>query len=66
MSVNLTRRVAALEASLAPDGKVIPIWGMRPDGEPMTDREIEDEISALRKAGAPSNAEFVPILWQIV
>jgi hypothetical protein len=39
---------------------------MRPDGEPMTDREIEDEISALRKAGAPSNAEFVPILWQIV
>ena len=40
---NLIRRIAALEASLAPGGKVVPIWGMHPDGEPMTDREIENE-----------------------
>jgi hypothetical protein len=32
----------------------------------MTDGEIEGEISALRKAGAPANTQFVPIRWQIV
>jgi hypothetical protein len=66
MSLNLIRRVAALEVSLAPSGKVVPVWGLRSDGEPMTDAEIEREITALRKAGAPANSQFVPIRWQIV
>lgn len=64
MSINLTRRVDALEASLTPGGKIIPIWSMRPDGVPMTDREIEAEILVLRKAGAPADAIFQPIRWQ--
>jgi hypothetical protein len=66
MSANLDRRLAALEASLSPGGKIVPIWCMRPDGRPMTDREIEAEISAQRKAGAPANAVFQPVCWDIV
>jgi hypothetical protein len=66
MSVNLTRRIAALEASLSSAGKIVAIWAMTAEGEPMTDREIESEISALRKAGAPANTHFIPVRWQVV
>jgi hypothetical protein len=63
MNINLARRVAALEGTLTPHGKVIPIWAMRGDGKPMTDLEIEQEISALHAAGAPLNTDFIPIKW---
>jgi hypothetical protein len=63
MNINLTRRVTALEGTLTPHGKVIPIWAMRRDGKPMTDLEIEQEISALHAAGAPLNTDFIPIKW---
>jgi len=62
MNINLARRVAALEGTLAPLGKVIPIWAMR-NGKPMTDLEIEQEISALHAAGAPLNTDFIPVKW---
>jgi hypothetical protein len=62
MNINLARRVAALEGTLTPHGKVIPIWAMR-NGKPMTDLEIEQEISALHAAGAPLNTDFIPIKW---
>jgi hypothetical protein len=62
MNNNLARRVAALEGTLAPHGKVIPIWAMR-NGKPMTDLEIEQEISARHAAGAPLNTDFIPIKW---
>jgi hypothetical protein len=41
---------------------VIPIWAMR-NGKPMTDLEIEQEISALHAAGAPLNTDFIPVKW---
>jgi hypothetical protein len=63
MNINLTRRVTALEGTLTPHGKVIPIWAMRSDGKPMTDLEIEQEISDRRTAGAPLNTDFIPIKW---
>jgi hypothetical protein len=62
MNINLARRVAALEGTLAPHGKVIPIWAMR-NGKPMTDLEIEQEISARHAAGAPLNTDFIPVKW---
>jgi hypothetical protein len=62
MNLNLTRRVTALEGTLTPHGKVIPIWAMR-NGKPMTDLEIEQEISSRRAAGAPLNTDFIPIKW---
>jgi hypothetical protein len=62
MNINLARRVAALEGTLTPHGKVIPICAMR-NGKPMTDLEIEQEISALHAAGAPLNTDFIPIKW---
>jgi hypothetical protein len=63
MNINLARRVAALEGTLAPHGKVIPIWAMRGDGKPMTDLEIEQEISARHAGGAPLNTDFIPVKW---
>ncbi len=63
MSINLTRRVVALEATLSPTGKIIPIWGMKPDGTVMTDDEIEQEIAAMKAAGAPANGQFVSCRW---
>jgi hypothetical protein len=63
MNINLTRRVAVLEGTLVPHGKTIPIWAMTSDGKPMTDLEIEQEISVLHAAGVPLNADFVPIVW---
>jgi len=36
---------------------------MTGDGHPMTDRETEREIEALRAKGAPANARIVPITW---
>jgi hypothetical protein len=59
MNINLTRRVTALEGTLTPHGKVIPIWAMRRDGKPMTDLEIEQEISGR----ALPNANFISIVW---
>src|SRR6266446_8459774 len=55
--------VAALEASLSPAGKVVAFWAITGDGHPMTDRETEREIEALRAKGAPANARIVPITW---
>lgn len=63
MSVSLNRRIAALEASSCAGGRVIPIWCMKPDGEVMTDAEIEQEIAARKAAGAPPNGRFVPFRW---
>ena len=62
MNINLARRVAALEGTLTPHGKVVPIWAMR-NGQPMTDLEIEQEISDRHTAGAPLNTDFIPIKW---
>jgi hypothetical protein len=62
MNINLARRVAVLEGTLTPHGKVVPIWAMR-NGKPMTDLEIEQEISALHAAGAPLNTDFIPVKW---
>ena len=64
MSVNLTRRVDALEASLAPAGKIVAFWAMTDQGDPMTKREEEREIAALRAKGIPANARFIPVRWQ--
>ena len=58
MNINLTRRVTALEGTLTPHGKVIPIWAMR-NGQPMTDLEIEQEISGR----ALPNGNFISIVW---
>lgn len=55
--------VAALEASLSPAGKVVAFLAMTGDGHPITDRETEHEIGALRAKGAPANARIVPITW---
>ena len=62
MSVNLTRRIAALEASFSPAGQIVAFWAMNENCEPMTDREIEKGIAAL-KANAPANARIIPITW---
>jgi hypothetical protein len=62
VNINLARRVAALEGTLTPHGKVVPIWAMR-NGQPMTDLEIEQEISARHAAGAPLNTDFIPVKW---
>jgi hypothetical protein len=64
MSVNLTRRIVALEASLSPAGKIVAFWAMTTESEPMTDREIESKILALRNGG-PANTQFIPVCWQV-
>ena len=61
MSTNLKRRIDALEAVRSP-GPVIGFWAMNENCEPMTDEEIEKEISALR-ANVPANARIVPMTW---
>jgi len=53
---------SALEASQNPAGQVIAFWAMTDEMQPMTDQQIEREIS-LRKADAPANARIVPITW---
>jgi hypothetical protein len=65
MSVVLSRRLSALEAKITPTGKPIVIWGMGPNCEPMTDSEIEAEITAQR-CSAPASAEFTVVQWNIV
>jgi hypothetical protein len=60
MSVNLNRRVAALEAARSPAGPVLGFWAMTENCEPMTEQEIEKKTAAMRKAGAPANARIVP------
>ncbi len=44
----ITRCLAALEASCSAGGRIIPIWSMKNNGEPMTDLEIEQEIGLGR------------------
>jgi hypothetical protein len=64
MSINLTRRIAALEAALSPAGKVVAFWAMTDQGDPMTEREEGREIATLKANGAPANARFIPVRWQ--
>jgi hypothetical protein len=55
-----------LEVFLSADRRTVGFWALTEAGEALTDQEMEGVISALRAAGAASNAEFIPILWQIV
>jgi hypothetical protein len=63
MSVNLIRRINALEASLAPTGKIVPFWAMK-GCRAMTEEEVQKEIAVRKAAGAPANAQFIPVRWQ--
>jgi hypothetical protein len=46
-----------------PPARLLPFLAMTGDGHPITDRETEREIGALRAKGAPANARIVPITW---
>ena len=61
MSINISRRIAALEASLSPAGKVVALWAMK-GCRAMTEAEMRDEELARRKS-APANARFVWARW---
>jgi hypothetical protein len=63
MSINLTRRIAALEASLAPAGKVVALWAMK-GSRAMTEEEEREEVAVCKAAGAPANARFIPVRWR--
>jgi hypothetical protein len=54
----------ASKASLSPAGKVVAFWAMTDQGDPMTEREVEREITALQAKGAPANAMLIPVQWQ--
>ena len=62
MSV-LTKRLENLETTMAPKGRIIPIWAMTDNCMPMREKQIDAAIEKAKAEGAPSNARFWPVRW---
>jgi hypothetical protein len=58
--MSIETRLTKLEAVTSPDGPAIYFWAMTKDCQPMTSREIENGIAALK---APENARVISVSW---
>ena len=58
----LRKRIETLEAAMVPRGEPIAIWAMV-GNRAMTKQEINEEIATRKAAGAPANAQFIPVRW---
>ena len=56
---------AALEVFLSADRRTVAFWGISSAGEPLTDQQMEDIVSALCLGAGAANIEFAPCTWEV-